>query len=284
MLVYKEEGITMNQLLEEVKKDLSNKKIKYNKLAFTARLDPMALGYVPILIDEQCKTLEIAIKKNKKYNVKVIIGLQTDSDDVLGLLEKTYCNTSYKNILERKVLEIQNQTPQTIEQKYHYYSTKQLISRRKNDIHRYTHQVTLHDIHIVTDNKNEKEKENENENENENEKKIYTKNFIKHIISKINTIDKSKDFRQKEICNMWENLKIIKSPELEITEQEQEQKQKQKHQQQHQQQQQVPEYIDYIELELDVSSGFFIRQFIRDVSDELNIPLLCFQITRTEIY
>ncbi len=249
MLVYKNEGITMNQLLEEIKKDLTNRKIVYNKLAFTARLDPMALGYVPILIDEECKTLETAIKKNKKYNVKVIIGLQTDSDDVLGILEKIHFDTNYKNILERKVFQIKKDTPQNIEQKYHYYSTKQLISRKKNDIKRYTHQVTLHDINIV------------------NENKIKTSDFIKHITSKINTIDKSKDFRQKEICNIWENLKIIKL--LEVT---------------GKNTQQVPEYIEYIELELDVSSGFFIRQFVRDLSDELNIPLLCFQITRTKIY
>ena len=43
-------------------------------------------------------------------------------------------------------------------------------------------------------------------------------------------------------------------------------------------------YIPYIELQLNVSSGFFVRQFIRDTANNINIPMLCYDIHRVTIY
>ena len=67
MLCYKEEGYTMKQFMDNVKIKLKNDNILFNKLAFTARLDPMALGFVPILIDDDCKKMDNALTKSKKY-------------------------------------------------------------------------------------------------------------------------------------------------------------------------------------------------------------------------
>jgi len=41
--------------------------------------------------------------------------------------------------------------------------------------------------------------------------------------------------------------------------------------------------IKYITLQLHVGSGFFVRQFIRDISDKIGIPLMCYDIHRTSI-
>ena len=40
---------------------------------------------------------------------------------------------------------------------------------------------------------------------------------------------------------------------------------------------------NYITLQLHVGSGFFVRQFIRDISDKIGIPLMCYDINRTSI-
>ena len=42
--------------------------------------------------------------------------------------------------------------------------------------------------------------------------------------------------------------------------------------------------VEFIEVELDVSNGFFVRQFINDICKDIGIPLMCFQITRIFIY
>ena len=46
-LEYKETGITMQQFINLIKE-----KYPHKKYAYTARLDPMARGIVPILVDE----------------------------------------------------------------------------------------------------------------------------------------------------------------------------------------------------------------------------------------
>jgi tRNA U55 pseudouridine synthase TruB len=66
-LEYKESGITMQQFI-----DLLKTKYSYSKYAYTARLDPMARGLVPILVDDECKDIDKYLSTNKIYNVKII--------------------------------------------------------------------------------------------------------------------------------------------------------------------------------------------------------------------
>ena len=41
--------------------------------------------------------------------------------------------------------------------------------------------------------------------------------------------------------------------------------------------------IHYITLQLHVGSGFFVRQYIRDISNIIGIPLMCYDIHRVSI-
>ena len=41
--------------------------------------------------------------------------------------------------------------------------------------------------------------------------------------------------------------------------------------------------LEYIKLQLHVGSGFFVRQHIRDISDKIGIPLMCYDINRISI-
>jgi tRNA U55 pseudouridine synthase TruB len=241
-LFYKEEGITMGQFMEKVKLQLQENHIPFTKLAFTARLDPMAMGVVPILLDNECKSLSKAIQTHKLYTVKVILGLQTDSDDVLGVLEKVDFHNTSKEHLERKVMEIQKKVPHHFHQKYHHFSTKMLNARRKCDIHKeYRHPVTLYQLSMTESGT------------------IPIQQFLQHSIDKIRMIDPTKNFRQEDILSQWVNFNKDKGDER-------------------------PIYLEYCMLELQVSSGFFVRQCIRDLSIELNIPMMCFQIHRVKVY
>lgn len=238
----------MNQLIENIKekyKEAYKQKDKPLKIAYTARLDPMAMGIVPILFNDECKELPQLTKSNKIYEVKVVIGIKTDSDDILGLVQNVkmdncsygFLDGSIERKVERKIEEISSTTPFTINQEYHYYSTKQLISRRKGENIKHSHDVSLYDLKVIERNY------------------IGVNEFINHIKEKINTIDKKKNFRQDEIIECWNILE-----------------------------RKLERNIPYIKLQLSVSNGFFVRQFISDLSKELEIPLVCFQINRISLF
>ena len=55
-------------------------------LAYAGRLDPMASGKLLILVGEECKVQERYHSFDKEYEVKVLLGIQSDSGDVLGLV------------------------------------------------------------------------------------------------------------------------------------------------------------------------------------------------------
>jgi tRNA U55 pseudouridine synthase TruB len=73
-----------------------------------------------------------------------------------------------------------------------------------------------------------------------------------NIIDNIQSIDKTKNFRQNETIQQWNSLTTISK-------------------------------LPYFELELHVTSGFFVRQFIRDLSNEFKIPMMCYDIYRINI-
>lgn len=222
-LHYKEPGETMNQFIIKIINKIDNKRI-----AYTARLDPMARGIVPILVGDECKKINNYLKTNKTYRVKIIKGIQTDSDDPLGLIEKI---DNLNNNIDLDILKINY--PITFNQKYHYFSTKALNHRKQNILKDNYHEVTILKSKILS------------------EGRLNFTEWKENIINQINNIDNKKNFRQDLIINQWNKLSF--------------------------------DSIDYLEIELHVTSGFFVRQFIRDLSDKINYPLMCFDIHRIEI-
>ena len=209
-LEYKNSGITMQQFINIIKEKYTHK-----KYAFTARLDPMARGIVPILVDDECKDINNHLKSKKIYQVKVILGVQTDSDDPLGIIEKINLVDNFDDF---------------IKQKFHYFSTKAISMRTRNKIEDSYHEVELIDSKILSTGY------------------INFNDWKEEIIKNIKTIDITKDFRQNKTIEHWNECKFDKLP--------------------------------YLELELKVSSGFFVRQFVRDMSIELNQPMFAYDIYR----
>lgn len=226
---YKPPGILMSTLMNQLKAIYSN-----NKLAYAGRLDPMARGLVPILFDEECCTKDNVNNMNKIYEVKLIVGYQTDTDDVLGIFNSSNILYSYNTDLLLKNLKEGNISIGPFEQKFHYYSTKAINQRSKGINMDNFHTVTLHNCSVLSSGK-------------------YDSHFlIDDIIKTIHKIDKTKDFRQNEIIDQWRNVNV--------------------------------ENFEYINLKLDVSSGFFVRQFVRDLSEKYKVKLMCYDIHRINLY
>jgi hypothetical protein len=195
-------------------------------------------------------------KLNKTYEVMVIIGYKTDTDDAMGLL---YHNTSktalqpYINFEEivskyNSYFEIDNDTHDSIiNQKFHYYSTKALAARSKNNYENFYHNVKLFSSHII------------------DRGELDFTEWVNECCTIIDKVDKTKNFRQKEIIEQWQSFVSNVSDKIEKIEIEKEKK------------------IEYIKLKLHVGSGFFVRQHIRDISDKIGIPLMCYDINRISI-
>jgi tRNA pseudouridine(55) synthase len=231
LLLTKHAGETMDQFIVRIRKE-----IKCNKIAYIGRLDPMARGIVPILVGkEECKTIEKHLNSNKIYQFKIIIGFKTDSDDPLGIITKQhliYTKDDIDNIISniKKYIE---EHKKTFFQKYHYFSTKMINHRLRNNFDEMNHEVYVIDGEIIS-----------------HKLKKYNK-LITKIIKQIKSIDQCKDFRQEETITQWNNIII--------------------------------DNIDCIKIKLHVSSGFFIRQFVNDISIYLNIPMMCYDINRLSI-
>ena len=253
---YKESGLTPLEFINNIKKQFPDKKICY-----TARLDPMARGVVPVLFGEECKNMHLYTKLSKTYEVKIIIGYKTDTDDTMGILENVLLdntipdNTLSSNITSSEFIsryryyfnidnDIDNDNEITINQKYHYFSTKSLASRTKNNSESFYHNVKLFSSKVIS-------------NDNDSGE-IDSTEWVNECCTIIDKVDKTKNFRQKEIIEQWQNLVLDNS----ITN---------------------PKKIHYITLKLHVGSGFFVRQYIRDISDKIGIPLMCYDIHRTSI-
>ena len=78
---YKEPGITPLQFINTVKKDYPDtKNMLYSKIR------PYGTWVIPILFGEECKIMDLYTNLSKTYEVKVMIGYKTDTDDALGLI------------------------------------------------------------------------------------------------------------------------------------------------------------------------------------------------------
>jgi tRNA U55 pseudouridine synthase TruB len=228
---WKKSGETMDQFVSRVKTENSIK-----KLAYTARLDPMAKGIVPFLVEEECANIKNHLGTGKTYQVKIIYGIQTDSDDPLGIITNKIDigDDSTLDIAKSIInyLNLINNT--TFKQKYHHFSTKMLNHRRQQSINVIdSHDVSLYDYRLL------------------GEGIINYNQWTNKIIKQIKSIDPKRNFRQEPTIRQWNTLEIKK--------------------------------LYYMKLSLDVSSGFFIRQLIRDMSDNIGIPLMSYNINRVNI-
>jgi tRNA U55 pseudouridine synthase TruB len=234
-------GTTTVQFINKIKEDE-----KLDKITFSGRLDPMARGKILIFKNDDCKLAKNYHSNKKIYQFEVIIGIKTDTDDALGIINQynindINVNNSYDYI--KKILDYVNILDTNIlEQKYHDFSSKVFFKNKnfvdKNKLN-LINKVQIYDKKIIGNN-------------------VYSyKYWIENIITIINNIDKKNNFRQEEIINQWNKIKDeINYKSL---------------------------MIYSVKIELSVSSGFYIRQFVNDMSLKLNIPLMTYDINRINI-
>lgn len=180
-------------------------------LAYAGRLDPMASGKLLILVGDECKRQEKYHALDKEYEVEVLLGVRSDTGDVLGIVEET--KSAHVSELEaRKVLRTLI-GPITLP--YPHFSSKTV---RGKPLHVWTLEGRLGEIEIP-----------------EKTSRIYKLSFrslrtvsrtdlLQNIREKIETIPPvtdprkalGEDFRRDAVRRAWNAIEESRAPEYQV--------------------------------------------------------------------
>jgi tRNA U55 pseudouridine synthase TruB len=135
-------------------------------LTYAGRLDPMASGKLLVLIGEECKRKEQYLALDKTYQFSVLLGIGSDTHDVLGRLHTdTFLQTKDLSsgalratwpsltvpddlsVLETQLRGICEQLTGAIELPYPHFSSKTVQGK---PLHMWTLEGRLHEISIPT--------------------------------------------------------------------------------------------------------------------------------------
>mgnify|MGYP001201409336 CR=1 FL=1 len=238
MLVYKPAGIEGTQIADFYKKKLNKKKV-----TLCGKLDIMAQGLLLLLFDDDCKKMKQNLSHDKIYKFRILWGIQTDTDDPLGIIQNTYPINSIDNSFINNHL---SSFIGTYQQKFHIYSaiTASNSSGERHKLWKWAKLQRLEEINIPSKAVSVKYIKLLNTS---NVSLQYVKNSILNKIENIKG-----DYRQETIKKQW--LDFNKNNNFYIT-----------------------------DFEAYVSTGFYIRQFVRDFSNKTGICGLAFSIDRTSI-
>src|SRR6185437_1274560 len=119
LTIYKPIGFTPFEVVKTIKQ--VNPKLSKVKMGYAGRLDPLAHGVLLLMIGEETKNRDYYLSLPKTYDFEVVFGVQTDTYDVLGLIEKTSLPINNVNLFVNKYV---NKTIGKSLQTYPPYSSK----------------------------------------------------------------------------------------------------------------------------------------------------------------
>ncbi len=218
-------------------------------LAYAGRLDPMASGKLLILIGDECKKQKEYHSFDKEYQVEILLGTQSDTGDVLGLIESCFLppleHIDISGVLRR--LRGHNAFP------YPHFSSKTVrgkplhtwaLEKRLHEIeiptqHSVIHRVTLNGVRMVP-----------------------REEVLKTVRAKIETIPKvteeskalGADFRRDDVRASWDRFATS-----------------------------APEALPLITVTIIASSGTYMRSLAGFVGAQLGTGGLAYSIHRTKI-
>ena len=235
-IVYKPPGYLNTEIANKEKIKLNKKKV-----CICGKLDPLAKGELLLLFDKECKLMNYYLSKRKIYQWEIIWGLQTDTEDVMGIIK----NNININLDETYLKKVINTYVGDYLQNFHHYSSINVKNNNldKMPLWKWSKDNRLNEIKIPNKLVNVKYINLLNT------QKINLNSIKSNIINTIKNI--KGDFRQKEIIEQWENY-----PNKEY-------------------------YIS--KFEADVSSGFYIRELVKQIGISTNYLGVSLNINRIKI-
>lgn len=94
--IYKEKGFTSHDVVAKLRGIL-----KQRKIGHTGTLDPDAEGVLPVCLGKATKLCDFLTDKEKEYRAVLLLGLETDTQDISGeVLEEKCVDVSEKEVRE----------------------------------------------------------------------------------------------------------------------------------------------------------------------------------------
>lgn len=248
IVLYKKEGETPLECINRAKEE--GVIPKEEKATYAGRLDPMAEGLLIVLTGESVHEKENYLKLSKEYEVEVLLGVSTDTGDVLGLVEKTKFNPE---ILEEKIQETLKECEGEFEEEYPKFSSKpvdgkplfslaRLAAFAKSSgepmgqIFKYPkHKVVIHSSVL------------------QNTRRMKVVEVADESIERIKKV--KGDFRQEEIIARWNSLKNISGNENVLV----------------------------ISIKVSCESGAYMRVLAEKIGKSLGYPALALRIKRVRV-
>lgn len=243
--VYKPYSMTPLELVQSVVK-----KVGAKKGSFSGRLDPMACGLTRIFLDENCKGSKEDLACGKRYRFQIVLGISSSSLDMLGFPEY---NPNSEIILYGLLSNI-DRFLETISkgnyiQELPIYSSYPVVNREglKKPLWWWAKEKRIDEITIPSAPKYLYHYGNIS--------LIYRplSEIIEQSIIRIKNINHSMDFNQTKIIECWKQL---------------------------QNSIQLNTQLPIIQMTVDVSSGFYVRQLVADIGKYLDIPTTTLEIER----
>lgn len=264
ILINKPEGVSPIDYWKEYRKE------KYGETSIVkgsvcGKLDPMASGQLLVLIEDECKLSPQYNKSRKIYQFGVVLGMSTDTDDILGLIEENGVDLMISNDdrinVEKAFLELSGKE---FVQKFHQFSAIQVWGRThegkriKEALWYFTTNGLLHtiekvpaksvnieNIHKLDTGEYHDNSNVEYNNNSRNYDGISVSDYLDRVIDRLNNVRIDRErFRVDTIIQKWKSLEEKDNIKL------------------HQ-----------LDFQIQCSSGTYIRQIVRDISTSLNIRM-----------
>lgn len=98
--VYKEPGFTSHDVVAKLRGILKQKKIGH-----MGTLDPNAVGVLPVCLGKATKLCDILSEKDKTYKATLLLGIETDTQDITGKMIQQADEQSVLALTEDKVFD-----------------------------------------------------------------------------------------------------------------------------------------------------------------------------------
>ena len=186
-------GQTPLEVINSLREDKNWTKEKV-KLSYAGRLDPMAHGLMIVLKDKECYNQHKWHNMPKTYEFKLLVGISTDTYDILGLIESTNISSQESTILAIEKIKSHDRT---FFQEYPPYSSVRVDGKplwkhaKENNLENIEipgKKVTIKNIGL------------------QNVMSISKKNLLTYVTHKINKLNKKQNFRQQEILESWQYI------------------------------------------------------------------------------
>jgi tRNA U55 pseudouridine synthase TruB len=240
--LYKPYGLTPKDMV-----DIVIKKTGAQKGSFSGRLDPMACGCLNIYLDDACQSAKLDEKMDKIYRFKMAFGIRSTSADLLGFPQLDNMDETIVYNIEKKVKVFLNTLKSgDYFQKVPVLSSYPVTNKDglRNALWWWAKQGRTSEIAVPSFSRilyNYKMIGMEY---------VAVEKLARLAIDRIRLIDNRHDFNQIEIVNSWQLLLNN------------------------------PEEIATMEIEVEVSSGFYIRQLVEDIGDALGFTTVTIEIER----